>query len=69
MQASGGGGREGENGATGARWDFSTGNNISIITTESFLGLSDVTYLNLSHNQIEEIPDGAFKPLKSLQVL
>ncbi|XP_075241376.1 uncharacterized protein LOC142336429 isoform X2 [Convolutriloba macropyga] len=64
MQASGGGGSEG-----GIRWDFSTGNNISVINVDSFEGLSDVTYLNLSHNNIEQIPDGAFKPLKNLQIL
>ena len=40
MQASGGGGSE-----RGIRWDFSTGNNISVINVDSFEGLSDVTYL------------------------
>ncbi|XP_063712908.1 adhesion G protein-coupled receptor A3-like isoform X3 [Symsagittifera roscoffensis] len=62
--SSGGGGLDG-----GSRWDFSQGNNISLIELDSFLGLDDITYLNLSHNRIERIPDGAFKPLKNLQVL
>ena len=38
--SSGGGGLDG-----GSRWDFSQGNNISLIELDSFLGLDDITYL------------------------